>query len=63
LHNQKAKADIDNAARSGKAGVVTGQKVLLIRQPKRENCFSPFGDKANLLSAEAQALEWQRMNV
>ena len=56
LPNQKAEVGVGNAARSGKAGVEGGQQVLLLLQPKRENCFSPFGDKANLLSAEAQAL-------
>ena len=57
LPNQQAEVGVNNAARSGKAGVVAGQRVLLLRHPKRENCFSPFGDKANLLSAEAQVLE------
>ena len=57
LPNQQAEVGVGTAVRCRKAGVEAGQQVLLLLQPKRENCFSPFGDKANLLSAEAQVLE------
>ena len=57
LPNQQAEVGVGTAVRCRKAGVEAGQQVLLLRQPKRENYFSPFDDKANPLSAEAQAPE------